>query len=43
MIYTGHLIQTMTVFMPWDSSLVDDRGRIIAKSPTIDLDLDFSG
>jgi hypothetical protein len=33
----------MTVFMLWDSSLVDNRGRIIAKSQMVDLDPEFSG
>jgi hypothetical protein len=43
MTHTGHIVQTMTVFMPWDSSLVDDRGRIMAESQTVDLDPTFSG
>jgi hypothetical protein len=43
MTHTGHIVQTMTVFVPWDSSLVDDRGRIVVESQTVDLDPTFSG
>jgi hypothetical protein len=43
MTHTGHLVQMMTVFVLWDSSLVDDRGRIVAESQTVDLDLTFLG
>jgi hypothetical protein len=43
MTHTGHLVQTMTAFVPWDSLLVDDGGRIIAESQTVDLDPTFSG
>jgi hypothetical protein len=43
MTHTGHIVQTMTVFVPWDSSLVDDGGRIVAESQTVDLDPTFSG
>jgi hypothetical protein len=42
MMHTGHIVQTMTAFVPWDSSLVDDRGRILAESQTVDLDPTFS-
>jgi hypothetical protein len=42
MMHTGHLVQTMTGFMPWDLSLVDDGGRIIAESLMIGLDPAFS-
>jgi hypothetical protein len=43
MMHTGHIVQTMIVFVPWDSSLVDDGGRILAESQTVDLDPTFSG
>jgi hypothetical protein len=43
MTHTGHIVQTMTVFVPWDSSLVDDGGRIVAESQTVDLDPTFLG
>jgi hypothetical protein len=43
MTHTGHIVQTMTAFMLWDSSLVDNRGRIVVESQTVDLDLTFSG
>jgi hypothetical protein len=43
MMHIGHLVQTMTGFVPWDCSLVDDGGRIVAKSQTLDLDPTFSG
>jgi hypothetical protein len=43
MIHQGHIVQTMTAFVPWDSSLVDDGGRIVAQSETVDLDPSFSG
>jgi hypothetical protein len=43
MTHTGHIVQTMTVFVPWDSSLVDDGGRIVAESQMVDLDLTFLG
>jgi hypothetical protein len=43
MTHTGHIVQMMTAFVPWDSSLVDDGGRIIAESQMVDLDLTFSG
>jgi hypothetical protein len=43
MTHTGHIVQTMMAFMPWDSSLVDDGGRIVAESQTVDLDPTFSG
>jgi hypothetical protein len=43
MTHTGHIVQTMTAFVPWDSSLVDDRGRIVVESQTVDLDPTFSG
>jgi hypothetical protein len=43
MTHTGHIVQTMTAFVPWDSSLVDDGGRILAESQTVDLDPTFSG
>jgi hypothetical protein len=43
MTHTGHIVQTMTAFMPWDSSLVDDRGRIVAESQMVDLDPTFLG
>jgi hypothetical protein len=38
-----HLVQMMMAFMLWDSLLVDDGGRIVAKSQTVDLDPTFSG
>jgi hypothetical protein len=41
--HIGHLVQTMMVFVPWDSSLVDNAGRIVVESQTVDLDLTFSG
>jgi hypothetical protein len=37
MMHTGHIVQTMTAFVPWDSSLVDDGGRTVAESQTVDL------
>jgi hypothetical protein len=43
MMHTGHIVQMMTAFVPWDSSLVDDGGRILAESQTVDLDPTFSG
>jgi hypothetical protein len=43
MMHTGHLVQMMTRFVLWDLSLVDNGGRIIAESPTINLDPTFSG
>jgi hypothetical protein len=43
MTHTGHLVQTMMAFMPWDASLVDDGGRIVAESQMVDLDPTFSG
>jgi hypothetical protein len=43
MMHTGHIVQTMTAFVPWDSSLVDDGGRIIVESQMVDLDPMFSG
>jgi hypothetical protein len=43
MTHTGHIVQTMTAFMPWDSILVDDGGRIVAENQTVDLDPKFSG
>jgi hypothetical protein len=43
MTHTGHIVQMMTAFVPWDSSLVDDGGRILAESQTVDLDPTFSG
>jgi hypothetical protein len=43
MTHTGHIVQMMTAFMPWDSLLVDNRGRIVAESQTVDLDPTFSG
>jgi hypothetical protein len=43
MMHTGHLVQMMTAFVPWNSSLVDDGGRIVAESQMVDLDLTFSG
>jgi hypothetical protein len=43
MTHTGHLVQTMTAFMSWDSSLVDDGGRIMAGSQMVDLDPTFLG
>jgi hypothetical protein len=32
MTHTGHIVQMMTAFVPWDSSLVDDGGRILVES-----------
>jgi hypothetical protein len=43
MTHTGHIVQTMTAFMPWDSLLVDNGGRIVAESQTVDLDPTFLG
>jgi hypothetical protein len=43
MTHTGHIVQMMTAFVPWDSSLVDNGGRIVAESQTVDLDPTFSG
>jgi hypothetical protein len=43
MTHTGHIVQTMIAFVPWDSLLVDNRGRIVAESQTVDLDLTFLG
>jgi hypothetical protein len=43
MTHTEHIVQTMMAFVPWDSSLVDDGGRIIAESQTVDLDPTFLG
>jgi hypothetical protein len=43
MTHTGHIVQMMMVFVPWDSLLVDDGGRIMAESQTVDLDPTFLG
>jgi hypothetical protein len=43
MTHTGHIVQTMMAFVPWDSLLVDDGGRIVAESQTVDLDPTFLG
>jgi hypothetical protein len=43
MTHTGHPVRTMMAFMPWDSSLVDDGGRIVVESQTVDLDPTFLG
>jgi hypothetical protein len=43
MTHTGHIVQMMTAFVPWDSSLVDNGGRIVAESQTVDLDPTFLG
>jgi hypothetical protein len=43
MTHTGHIVQMMTAFVPWDSLLVDNRGRIVAESQMVDLDPTFSG
>jgi hypothetical protein len=39
----GQLVETMTGFIPWDTCLVSDVGRIVAESVTVDLDPEFSG
>jgi hypothetical protein len=39
----GQLVETMTGFVPWDTCLVSDQGRIVAESVTVDLDPEFSG
>jgi hypothetical protein len=43
MTHTGHIVQMMMAFVPWDSSLVDDGGRIVAESQMVDLDPTFLG
>jgi hypothetical protein len=43
MTHTGHIVQTMTAFVPWDSSLVNDGGRIMVQSETVDLNPSFLG
>jgi hypothetical protein len=43
MTHQGHIVQTMTAFVPWDSSLVDNGGWIVAQSKTVDLDPSFLG
>jgi hypothetical protein len=39
----GQLVETMTGFVPWDTCLVSDEGRIMAESITVNLDPEFSG
>jgi hypothetical protein len=39
----GQLVETMTGFVPWDTCLVSDEGRIVAKSVTVNLNPEFSG
>jgi hypothetical protein len=39
----GQLVETMMGFVPWDTCLVSDQGRIVAESVTVDLDPEFSG
>jgi hypothetical protein len=39
----GQLVETMMGFVLWDACLVSDKGQILAESPTLDLDPEFSG
>jgi hypothetical protein len=39
----GQLVETMTGFVPWDTCLVSDKGRIVAESVTVNLNPEFSG
>jgi hypothetical protein len=43
MTHTGHTVQAMMAFVPWDSSLVDNSRRIVAESQMVDLDPTFLG
>jgi hypothetical protein len=38
----GQLVEMMTGFVPWDTCLVSNQGRIMAESVTVDLNPEFS-